>query len=277
MGLKARRSFDGFANPMTMLAGRPGAGKPVRNTRAMAGLLGLLMGVSASTMACAAAPAWTDTFTSLNSTRWYVSNGWSDGSWMLNYWEQSQLSTGVQGLAITLNKSAVAPSGYASGEIQSRSQFQYGYYEVRMQAAAGSGLDSGFFTYTGASQGRNWNEIDVEVLGRNTHAVSLTYHNGNQQVSTAVNLSFDASAAQHIYAFDWEPQYIRWYVDNKMVLQVTGSQLAIPNEPQNLILDMWASNSFPQWLGGFNWLGRPLVTQISCVATAPSYSGKVIC
>ena len=143
-----------------------------------------------------------------------------------------------------------------------------------MQAASGSGMDTGFFTYTGSP---SWNEIDVEVLGKNTRSVSLTYHNGAKQVGVALNLAFDAAAAPHHYAFDWEPTYIRWYIDNKPVLTQTGSQLPLPREPQKLYFDMWGSNSFASWLGLFQWPGHPITSDVQCIAYSPQYLGKMLC
>jgi endo-1,3-1,4-beta-glycanase ExoK len=238
----------------------------------------LAAGCLLTSAADAATPTWVDHFTSLSASRWYVSNGWSDGSWMLNNWERSQVSTGVNGLGIALNQNpAGAAYPYSSGEIQNLTAYRYGYFEARIQAPSGGGLDTGFFTYVGATAITPWNEIDVEILGKNTHAVQLTYHNGNSQVPVTVNLPFDASTAPHLYGFDWEPGYIRWYVDGKLVLQQTGANLPLPTVPQNLIINTWASNSFAPWLGLFTWPNHPITTRVTCVAVEPQFTAQPLC
>jgi endo-1,3-1,4-beta-glycanase ExoK len=226
----------------------------------------------------ATTPSWADHFTSINTSLWYVSDGWSNGSYMLTGWSRNELATGSSGLLVTINKSpANTSTPYLSGEIQSRARYQYGYYQARIQAIPGGGTNTAFFTYVGATQGKNWNEIDIEILGKNTHAVQVTYHNGNQQVATSVPLSFDSSAAPHLYGFDWEPTYIRWYVDNVMVHQETGNHLTLPNEPQILFIDAWASNSLSSWMGSFTWPGHPESARVTCVAVQPAFTTRTIC
>jgi beta-glucanase (GH16 family) len=234
--------------------------------------------LGASNPAGAATASWVDRFATYNSGRWQIASGWSNGDYLVNNWLASQVAFGPDGLVFTLNKNASSPSGYASGEIRTKTTFQYGYFEAKMQAAAGAGLDTGFFTYTGKSFGAPTNnEVDVEVLGQNTHAVSLTYHNGAQQVSTSVKLPFDASAAPHLYAFDWQPKYIRWYIDNKLVLTQTGASLALPMEPQFLFFNLWGSNSLGSWMGLFSWPGRPITAGVACSAFTPSYADQTYC
>jgi len=246
----------------------------------LASLSALADASAATTTTTTTNTSWVDHLTSLNASRWTVDSGWSNGSWQINDWLSSQITYSPTGMVATLNKDSKSPSGYASGEIQAKAFVKYGYFEARIQAASGAGLDTGFFTYTGTTFGAATNnEIDVELLGKNTRQVQLTYHNGAGQVSVPLNLTFDAAAAPHLYAFDWEPTYIKWYIDNKLVLTQTGSKLALPTEPQKLYFDLWGSDSSGQaaWMGSFKWAGHAIATEVACMSYAPSYTGKTVC
>ena len=52
---------------------------------------------------------------------------------------------------------------YTSGEYRTNNTFSYGTFETNMKAAKGDGLVTSFFLYTGSP----WDEIDVEILGKN--------------------------------------------------------------------------------------------------------------
>ena len=263
---------------MTLASGYSFASATNARSRLGSCLASLILGCLGASSVQAATPSWTDHLVRLDPTRWYISNGWSDGAWMLNNFLASQLVTSQSGLSIVLDKAA--PGGanpYASGEVRTVGAFQYGYFEARVQAPAGAGLDAGFFTYVGASGAQPVNEIDVELLGKNTRAVQLTYHNGSNQVATTVALPFDDSAGPHLYAFDWQPTYIRWYVDGKLVLQQTGTNLPLPTAPQQLFMNLWASNSLAAWLGSFTWPNHPLTARVTCVAVEPHYTATPAC
>jgi endo-1,3-1,4-beta-glycanase ExoK len=224
-----------------------------------------------------AASDFRDKFEHLDSTFWSASDGWSDGPWFLNDWRKSQLRTGSAGLTVTLDRNPASKGGYSSGAIQSRRTFRYGYFEARMTAAPGSGVDTGFFTYTGPTQGQPWNEVDVEILGKDTRAVQFTYHTGNRQKATTVKLPFDSAMGSHTYAFDWEPEHITWYVDGKSVHTENGDSLPLPNEPQKIIFNVASSNASPEWLGRFTWPGRPILAQLRCIARAEHFNGAQLC
>ena len=233
--------------------------------------------VTATAATAADAPPFIDKFpTAPDPSRWLVSDGWSNGDWQVNDWRRSQIIANGSGLVISLDKNPASKNGYSSGEFQSRSAYRYGYFEVRMRAAAGPGIVTGFFTYIGPPQGQPWNVVDVEILGKDTHVVSLTYHVGNQQHATLVKAPFDLAEADHVYGFDWQPQFIRWYIDGHLVHEDTGDKLPLPTEPQKVFFDLWGAN-IPEWTGKFVWPGRPIRTQVRCIAVAPRFTGAVLC
>jgi beta-glucanase (GH16 family) len=61
---------------------------------------------------------------------------------------------------------------YKGAEVYSLQSYLHGRMEVRMRMIRGSGLLSTFFTYKNGSElsGATWEELDIEVLGKNNAA-----------------------------------------------------------------------------------------------------------
>lgn len=215
-----------------------------------------------------------DRFLYIDGARWRVSDGWRNGDYLINDWRASQVRSGP-GLVLSLSRRP--DGGYSSGEVQSRAARSYGYYEAKLRAAKGSGIVTGFFTYTGPPQGRPWNEIDVEILGRNTHRVQLTYFHGPSSVPQTVDLPFDAAANPHRYGFDWRRNGIRWFVDGKLVASARGDKLPLPDERQLIITHLWGSRTLIDWLGRFPEDLRTVTAKVDCVAYSPTLPRAPLC
>lgn len=79
--------------------------------------------------------------------------------------------------------------GYTGGEWRSKERFGYGLYQVNMKPIKNPGVVSSFFTYTGPSEGKPWDEIDIEFLGKDTTKVQFNYFtNGRGQKDEHVHL-----------------------------------------------------------------------------------------
>ena len=206
-----------------------------------------------------------DEFRQLNPEIWSISHGWSNGAYVVNDWQRSQ-SVIDNGLSLKLENMTITEKRYSSGELQSRATYGHGYYEIIMKAAKGSGIISGFFTYTGPYFGKNWNEIDIEILGRNTREASLTYFYQGKPRSHTVKLEFDAAQGFHHYAFDWQPEYIRWYIDGILVHEERGEVHPLPNEAQKLMVHLWGTDTIRDWAGPFDSDATPAKMEIRCIA-----------
>ncbi len=217
-----------------------------------------------------------DTMTKLDPGLWSISDGWANGSYMVNDWRASQARFD-RGLTLTLAPGVVKESPYSSGEVQSRGRYGHGYYETTMRAAPGSGIITGFFTYTGPHFGQIWNEIDVEVLGAKPREVLLTYFFDGKKVSTAVPLEFDATAEAHTYGFDWQPGSIEWYVDGRPVHKVRGERLPLPNVAQKLMVSLWGSETLTDWAGVFSRNAAPTSASFTCIAHSRSAAEDMPC
>jgi endo-1,3-1,4-beta-glycanase ExoK len=210
-----------------------------------------------------------DRLTMHDKQRWSISGGWSNGPYMLNDWRRSQTQI-ANGMRLEIEPAIDGKTAYSSGEVQSRATYGHGYYEATLQAAVGSGIVSGFFTYIGPPFGRPWNEIDVEILGKNTREAVLSYHLGGESRSRTVKLAFDSAAGLNHYAFDWQPGHIRWYVNGTQVHEETGDGLPLPNEAQKLMVHLWATDSIRDWAGPFDPAAIPAQMRVGCIAYSAS-------
>ena len=119
-----------------------------------------------------------------------------------------------------------------------------------MQAIKNDGVVSSFFTYTGPSDNNPWDEIDIEVLGKDTTKVQFNYYtNGQGNHEYMYDLGFYASEGYHTYGFDWQPDKITWYVDGKAVYSATSD---IPSTPGKIMMNVWPGIGVDSWLKPFD-------------------------
>lgn len=222
--------------------------------------------LGAGPAAAAIGGSFSDEFTSYDTSRWSKADGWSNGGMFNAGWRADHVwfNGGVMGLNLD---TATCPSGcpgkpYASGEYRTNDLFSYGRYSARLKASAGSGTVTSFFTYTGPSDGQPWDEIDVEILGKNTWQMQTNYFtNGVGGHETLIDLGFDASAGYHDYTFEWWPGgSINWFVDGRLVHQETSSRGPLPTHPQRIITNFWPGTGVDSWLGPFQHSGQRTAT-----------------
>lgn len=142
-------------------------------------------------------------------------------------------------------------SDHTSGEYQRSGFYGYGRYEVVMQASNAPGVVSSFFTYAGADMGDPHDEIDFELLGRSPRQLHTNFFSRGADSPLDVNLWFDTSEAQHLYAFEWLPGSITWYVDGVRVRQVlAGANQRIPSATARVMASVWAAKGrVSEWVG----------------------------
>lgn len=214
----------------------------------------------------------------IDEGRWFIADGWSNGDWMDNDWRRSQLSLDPTGLTMTMARGPEDSSKpLASGEIHSNPFYRYGYFEVRMRVPRDPGIVAGFFTYAVQEGATRPNEIDIEILGRNTRVLEATIHENGKSTHKAVRLPFDAADDFHTYAFDWQPNAVRWYADGKLIHEEKGPAAARLVRPQQINIDLWASTQLKDWLGPLNVAKAPWKLEIACVAYAPGRSDEPLC
>ena len=153
-------------------------------------------------------------------------------------------------LLIKLNKTPERPS---MAELRTPEHYGYGRYEAIMRPSGDSGTVSAFFTYTGAPFGDPHDEVDIEFVGARSDQVEFNYFkNGRRGAYTRVALGFDAADAMNLYAFDWLPDKIIWYVNGEEVYRTHTDGDDIPIHPGKIYISAWTGIEQK-----YAWTGRP--------------------
>ncbi|HET9983893.1 MAG TPA: glycoside hydrolase family 16 protein [Longimicrobiales bacterium] len=161
---------------------------------------------------------------------------------------------------------------YTSGRLDTGGKFAptYGRFEIRARLPAGKGLWPAHWLYP---QNRDWpmeylmaeavatgkerlipearpwySEIDImEFLGHEPTVVYGTLHyytfDGQKKTSSGTwKGDVDFSKDFHVYALEWEPDSIRWYIDGRLIHATTQG---IPHTPHYLILNTAVGGAWP--------------------------------
>ena len=179
-----------------------------------------------------------------------ASDGWTNGNPFDCGWTKNNTSFDNGVLNLTIDKDSSGQYNYTGAEYRSLEHYSYGYYETSMKAIKNDGVVSSFFTYTGPSENNPWDEIDVEVLGKDTTKVQFNYYtNGVGNHEYMYDLGFDASEGYHTYGFDWQKDSITWYVDGKAVYTATSN---IPSTASKIMMNVWPGIGVNDWLKPFD-------------------------
>lgn len=164
-------------------------------------------------------------------------------------WRRSQLQINA-GLKLHLSPHQDGLNHFAGASIRREDASSYGRYEVRMKAASGPGVVTGFFTYTGPHYGTRHDEIDIEFLGRNTHQMHVAWFVDGALKNKFIDLGFDAADQTADYAFEWYPDKIRWFAQNKLIFEHKAADGLVPQVPGRLFVNLWAADpSIASWAG----------------------------
>ena len=238
-------------------------------------LLPLLVGsLTLSGPVLAQEAAFRDDFNQLDLARWYVSDGWSNGGHQNCTWSSDQVKASDGMLRVGFAPIPKGDRQNRCGEIQTRKAYGYGTYEARFKTPSGAGLNAAFFTYIGPQQGKPHDEIDFEVLLRDTsHVDTTTFVNGRSgDGTTGAGQSHplpQASDADFItYAFTWEPDRLRFYVNGELV-RTMNDPATIPSNPQRIFFSLWGSDTLTDWMGVFVPVSAPIAMEVDWVAYTP--------
>jgi len=178
-----------------------------------------------------------DTATWANRTPW---NTRSPGLAELAYYDANNCTFANGTMTLKSENRAISTYSYASGIVSSlnRTRFSYGYFEIRAQLPKGPGIWPAFWLTNDSTL-----EIDVlEMLGDRPSRLYQTLHKNGSQVYQKVWDGPDYSAGYHTYAVDWQPTYIKWYVDGQLTTTYTG---AIPSDPMMICLNTAVGGAWP--------------------------------
>jgi len=193
-------------------------------------------------------------FNSFDESLWQKAD-WAIGDPFACGWLPQNVDINNSKMTLHLTVDEAHDKPYASGEYRTVSTYMYGRYSVRMQASDLNGTITSFFTYTGAAEGTDWDEIDIEILGKDTTKMQLNYWRDGHEHPHMVDLGFDASEAMHLYSFVFLPDSLTWYVDNQEVYRVAENNLSnedsLPVNAGKIIMNFWPATGIDDWSGHY--------------------------
>lgn len=155
---------------------------------------------------------------------------------------------------------------YTSGRVntQGKHDFKYGRFEIRAKLTDGKGfLPAIWMMPTDENLYGQWpkcGEIDIaEVLGNQPNKVYGTLHFGEphtQKQGSYTLTDSDFASGYHVYACEWEPNEMRFYIDGKLYNTVNDwftkksgfGEVTYPapfDQPFYLILNLAVGGSWP--------------------------------
>ncbi|MBN2356087.1 family 16 glycosylhydrolase [candidate division KSB1 bacterium] len=155
---------------------------------------------------------------------------------------------------------------YKGAEYRTIEAFVYGRFEARYKAPVGSGMLASFFTYHEITSSTTWNEIDFEILGRYHDDVQVTSIGPGQKIRNSHQfVKFDPHADFHVYAFEWTPDYIAWFIDGSEVYRQAQDHIQDFQYPQKIMMNIWNPTWAP-WAGHWDDRILPLFAYYDWVA-----------
>lgn len=149
---------------------------------------------------------------------------------------------------------------YKGAEYRTLETFIYGRFEVSYKPANREGVVSSFFTYHDFTNETGWNEIDLESIGRYSNSIQFnTITPGQRFHIRSQHINFDPYIDFHIYAFEWTPDYVAWFIDGEEVFRQTGEHIKTLEYPQKIMMNIW-NPIYTNWVGYFQKEYLPAVS-----------------
>lgn len=221
--------------------------------------------------ASAWALTWSDEFDGpagpVDAARWSFdvgtgSNGWGNGE--LEYYTSRVDNVTVDGngaLELIARKESFMGASYTSGRINTAGKFAqaYGRFEARIQVAQGQGIWPAFWTLGDDIGSAGWpacGELDIEETVNAAPKVNHGsahgpgYSGGNPLTGTYTLPSGALSDGFHVYAIEWEPNVVRWYVDDTLYETRTPADVPagdrwVYDHPFFIVLNLAVGGQFP--------------------------------
>ena len=201
---------------------------------------------------------WQDEFngSAIDNSRWEVADRENSPNNEEQFYTPEQVSVGNGQLTITALNQPLGSKPYRSGLVRTWEEHRYGRWEVRADLPFGQGMWPAIWLLPrdlGAAPWPTGGEIDImENVGNDTFFVKGSYHyNWEPNNPITSNNDYitgeDFAAGMHDYAVEWEPDAIRFYVDNNLYHTVENPIQPV-EQPMSLIINLAV---------GGNWPGSP--------------------
>jgi beta-glucanase (GH16 family) len=212
---------------------------------------------------------WSDEFNgpagAIDGTKWSFDtggNGWGNNE--LEYYTNRVDNVTLDGngaLNIIARKESFMGSSYTSGRINTAGKFSqaYGRFEARIQIAQGQGIWPAFWILGDNIGTAGWpgcGELDIQETVNATPKVNHGsahgpgYSGGNPLTATYTLPTGALSDGYHLYAIEWEPNVVRWYVDDTLYetrtpADVPAGDVWVYDHPFFVILNLAVGGNFP--------------------------------
>jgi endo-1,3-1,4-beta-glycanase ExoK len=81
-----------------------------------------------------------------------------------------------------------------------------------------------------------------------------SYIQGKPKNGKLVDVEGGADKGFNDYGFVWEKDRLRWYVNGKLVHEVTD-ETKIPQNAQKIFFSLWGTDTLKDWMGRFSYAG----------------------
>lgn len=223
-----------------------------------------------------AAPLWQDEFdqpigSGPDLSRWthdLGDNGWGNAE-LQNYTDSRENSSVVadpaalNGKALVLKAVRTAKGGYSSARLKTQGKFSLtqGRIEARIKIPKGQGIWPAFWMLGESITRIGWpacGEIDImEVVGHEPHRLHQTLHGPGYSaangITKAITLPGDVSLSDdyHVYAVEWSPGRIAWFLDGRLNHVCTpadlpkGAKWVFDDSPFFILLNLAVGGRWP--------------------------------
>jgi beta-glucanase (GH16 family) len=252
--------------------------------RSLAGSMLVAVVISAFLSACPIARAsnptgwtlvWSDEFdgpsgSAVNSSRWSFDiggNGWGNNE--LETYTSRTANSHLEGGRLVikaLKETFAGPDNitrhYTSARLVTKNKFSqaFGRFEARIRIPYGQGIWPAFWMLGDNIDTAHWpncGEIDImENIGKEPSIVHGTFHGPGYSGGSGVTAAYALPAGQkfsddfHTFAVEWEPNVIRFYVDESLYKTRTPSDLPagaswVFDHPFFIILNVAVGGGWP--------------------------------
>lgn len=166
-------------------------------------------------------------------------DGWGNGQLEFDTNRVENVSLDGNGnLRIVAREESYMGNDYTSGRIKTQALFEqkYGRFEARIKLPAGQGIWPAFWMLGSDFEEIGWpqcGEIDImEFRGQQTDLVHGSLHgpgySGAEPITGSLRLPDGESFTDefHVFAVDWDPGQIRFWVDSKVYQTVTTARVS---------------------------------------------------
>ncbi|MEQ9461084.1 MAG: family 16 glycosylhydrolase [Phycisphaeraceae bacterium] len=201
--------------------------------------------------------AWEDAFDGsfLDTGRWNALNRRNSFNNEKQYYRPEQVSVTGGNLILTATDEALDGKAYRSGLVRTIEEQTYGRWEIRANLPTTQGMWPAIWLLPRTAPWPTGGEIDImENRGSNPFVTSSAYHWGPSWPSNFVYGEYQESSAQgdpvnfhesfNTYAVEWEPEEIRYYVNDNLHFTVHESVAPISSTPMSLIINLAIGGDF---------------------------------